>query len=263
MGKLSRALLITMITMIIFMHLNHLHASSTVLHICPFNSNSGEELSYEVEVDNGLIKKDLCTLDELHVDTIKRIENQEVLTKLIESEVKQLVQFAMIAFIPAEANRIAGLLFNTDSLDQLLPNTSRLSVLDINNMEELARCYPDFASIHNDVDFAHSQIFQAKVTYGEGLFRIVDQVVQHSMLLRYADSLNLYSNLVASDKMFKSAFNMFKLIPYQDGTILISYSNGHIKHPQASLFMDKIKYSTIKSFKQFVLDLKKMLGVYK
>jgi len=257
MDKLLRALLIITITLINF---TNLQASNTVLHICPFSSTSGEESSYDVEVDSSLIDKDLCTMDELHLDIVKRIMSQEVLTKFIESDVKQFVQFAMIAFIPANANQIADLLFNTDSLDQLLPKTNRINVLDIKNMEELENYYPNFVLIHDDIDFVHSQIFQAKVTYGEGLFKVVDQIAQHSMLLQYADSLNLYSNLIVSEKMFKNAFNMFKLIPYQDGTILISYSNGHIKHPQALLFMDKIKSGTIKSFKQFVLDLRKMLG---
>jgi len=257
MDKLLRALLIITITLI---NLTNLQASNTVLHICPFSSTSSEESSYDVEVDSSLIEKDLCTMDELHLDVVKRIMNQEVLTKFIESDVKQFVQFAMIAFIPTDANQIADLLFNTDSLDQLLPKTNRISVLDIKNMEELGNYYPNFVSIHDDIDFVHSQIFQANVTYGEGLFKVVDQIAQHSMLLQYADSLNLYSNLIVSEKMFKNAFNMFKLIPYQDGTVLISYSNGHIKHPQALLFMDKIKSGTIKSFKQFVLDLRKMLG---
>jgi len=256
MDKMLRTLLIITIT---FFNFQSLQADALVEHICPFSVDT--QLSYDVEVASSLIKKDLCTLDEIDAQVIQRILNQEVLTKLIESDKKQVLQFVMIAYIPAAPDLIANLLFNTESLDQLLPSTDHLSLLDINNMDELKTSYPDFALIHSDIDFTNSQIYQAKSTYGEGLFRIVDHLVKHAMLIKSDASISLYANLIESDKIFKSAFNMFKLIPYADGTILVSYSSDNIKHRQAPLFMDKIKSSAMKSFTQFVLDMKKMLGV--
>jgi len=261
MDKMLRQLLIITITITVF-NFQNLLASTIVEHICPFN-DLDQDFTYEVEVSSNLIKKDLCMLDELDLDIIKRLLNQEVISKLIKSDIKQNVQFVMMAFIPAEPNLIADILFNTESLDQLLKSTNNLRELDIHNMDALRNAYPEFASIYSDIDFIHSKIYKAKSTYGTGLLRIEDQIVKHALLLKYDDSINLYVNLIESDKIFQSSYGMFKLIPYADGTILISYSDDNIKHKQALLFMDKIKSSAHQSFIQFVLDLKKMLGVKK